>query len=112
MHVCKQTIFFCVRLRDDFVEAMDGVMSHLRRESHPSKLVYIGELLHGQTFSPKMVWICFVVGDHGDTTKGISFADAFHCPLIFSKNLPCCFKGSFGVFSAWHFDVRSSQWLG
>ena len=49
------------RLRDDFVEAMDGVMSLLKRESHPSKLVYIGELLHGQTFSPKMVENCFAV---------------------------------------------------
>lgn len=47
-------IVFC-RLRDDFAEAMDGVMSLLKRESHPNKLVYIGELLHGQTFSPKMV---------------------------------------------------------
>lgn len=50
-------------LRDDFVEAMDGVMSLLKRESHPSKLVYIGELLHGQTFSPKMDHlVCFLPG--------------------------------------------------
>ena len=47
--------FFLARLRDDFVDSMDGVMSLLRRESEPSKLVYIGELLHGSTFSPKMV---------------------------------------------------------
>lgn len=50
-------------LRDDFVEAMDGVMSLLKRESHPNKLVYIGELLHGQTFSPKMDHlVCFLPG--------------------------------------------------
>lgn len=50
-------------LRDDFVEAMDGVMSLLKRESHPSKLVFIGELLRGQTFSPKMDHlVCFLPG--------------------------------------------------
>lgn len=50
-------------LRDDFVDSMDGVMSLLRRESEPSKLVYIGELLHGSTFSPKMDHlVCFLPG--------------------------------------------------
>lgn len=50
-------------LKDDFVEAMDGVMSLLKRESHPSKLVFIGELLRGQTFSPKMDHlVCFLPG--------------------------------------------------
>jgi len=50
-------------LRDDFIEAMDGVMSLLKRESHPSKLVFIGELLRGQTFSPKMDHlVCFLPG--------------------------------------------------
>lgn len=36
---------------------MGGVMLLLKRESQPSNLVYIGELLHGQTFSPKMVHV-------------------------------------------------------
>ena len=34
---------------------MEGVMSLLARKSEPNKLLFVGELLHGQTFSPKMV---------------------------------------------------------
>lgn len=50
-------------LKSDFVDAMDGVMSLLKRESQPSSLVFIGELLHGQTFSPKMDHlVCFLPG--------------------------------------------------
>ena len=30
-------------------------MNLLARKSEPKKLLYVGELLHGQTFSPKMV---------------------------------------------------------
>jgi len=36
-------------------------MSLLKRESQPNRLVYIGELLHGQTFSPKMVMSLLLV---------------------------------------------------
>lgn len=47
--------FNCFRFRDDYVDAIDGVKKHLLRESSPSKLLYLGELLGGRTFSPKMV---------------------------------------------------------
>lgn len=49
--------------RDDYVDAIDGVKKHLLRESSPSKLLYLGELLGGRTFSPKMDHlVCFLPG--------------------------------------------------
>ncbi|XP_069120204.1 endoplasmic reticulum mannosyl-oligosaccharide 1,2-alpha-mannosidase-like isoform X2 [Argopecten irradians] len=49
--------------KDDFLEAIDGVKKHLLRESSPSKLLYIGELLGGRTFSPKMDHlVCYLPG--------------------------------------------------
>ena len=39
------------------MDAIEGVKKHLLRESQPNKLVYIGELLGGRNFSPKMVSI-------------------------------------------------------
>lgn len=37
--------------------AIEGIKTHLLKESEPSKLLYIGELLGGRSFSPKMVSI-------------------------------------------------------
>ncbi|OWF52591.1 Endoplasmic reticulum mannosyl-oligosaccharide 1,2-alpha-mannosidase [Mizuhopecten yessoensis] len=49
--------------KDDFVNAIDGVKKHLLRESSPSKLLYLGELLGGRTFSPKMDHlVCYLPG--------------------------------------------------
>ena len=45
----------CYRFRDDYVEAMEGVKEKLVRQSEPSKLTFVGELLSGRNFSPKMV---------------------------------------------------------
>ena len=39
----------------DYVAAVDGIKKHLMKESEPNKLMFFGELLGGQTFSPKMV---------------------------------------------------------
>ena len=33
---------------------MDGVISNLVKKAKPDGLVYVGELLNGWTFSPKM----------------------------------------------------------
>ena len=60
--ICK----FCDRFRHDYIEAVDGMKKHLLRKSEPSKLTYLGELLSGRNFSPKMVSVwhhgkaCFV----------------------------------------------------
>ena len=43
------------RFRDDYVDAMKGVKEKLVRKSEPSKLTFVGELLSGRNFSPKMV---------------------------------------------------------
>lgn len=50
----KPYIYF-VRLLDDYNESMTGVMEKLVRKSNPNQLTYIGELLSGSDFSPKMV---------------------------------------------------------
>ncbi|KAK3730045.1 hypothetical protein QZH41_009559 [Actinostola sp. cb2023] len=50
-------------LKNDFISAMDGVISLLSRRSEPNKLLYVGELLHGTSFSPKMDHlVCFLPG--------------------------------------------------
>ena len=41
------------------MEAIRGMEKHLMRETEPNKLTFIGELLNGRTFSPKMVRIFF-----------------------------------------------------
>ncbi|GAB1607422.1 endoplasmic reticulum mannosyl-oligosaccharide 1,2-alpha-mannosidase-like isoform X1 [Argonauta hians] len=49
--------------RDDYLEAIKGIKLHLLRESEPSKLVYVGELLSGRNFSPKMDHlVCYLPG--------------------------------------------------
>lgn len=41
-------------MRDDYLEAIEGVRRHLLHRSEPSKLTFVGELAHGR-FSAKMV---------------------------------------------------------
>ncbi|KAK7095421.1 endoplasmic reticulum mannosyl-oligosaccharide 1,2-alpha-mannosidase-like isoform X2 [Littorina saxatilis] len=54
----KLTVF-----KDDYVDAMTGVKERLVRKSEPSKLTFIGELLSGRNFSPKMDHlVCFLAG--------------------------------------------------
>lgn len=49
---CQHSVF---RYKEDYLEAVEGMKSHLVRRSSPNKLTYIGELLGGRSFSPKMV---------------------------------------------------------
>lgn len=52
-----------VTVKQDYIEAIEGVKKHLLRESEPNKLLYIGELLGGRTFSPKMDHlVCYLGG--------------------------------------------------
>ncbi|ESO92753.1 hypothetical protein LOTGIDRAFT_120396 [Lottia gigantea] len=49
--------------KDDYIESIEGVKDKLLRKSEPSKLTFIGELLSGRTFSPKMDHLaCFLPG--------------------------------------------------
>ncbi|XP_048772672.2 endoplasmic reticulum mannosyl-oligosaccharide 1,2-alpha-mannosidase-like isoform X2 [Ostrea edulis] len=50
-------------LKKDYMAAVGGIKAHLLRESEPNKLLYIGELLGGRSFSPKMDHlVCFMPG--------------------------------------------------
>ncbi|OQV17586.1 Endoplasmic reticulum mannosyl-oligosaccharide 1,2-alpha-mannosidase [Hypsibius exemplaris] len=50
-------------LRSDFIEAMAGAKTHLIKYSHPNHLLFVGELLGGDHFSPKMdALACFLPG--------------------------------------------------
>ncbi|KAL4218786.1 Endoplasmic reticulum mannosyl-oligosaccharide 1 [Mactra antiquata] len=52
-----------MKYKNDFVQAVEGMQKHLVRKSEPSKLTYIGELLSGRSFSPKMDHlVCFMGG--------------------------------------------------
>jgi hypothetical protein len=42
-------------VKQDFESAMDGMKMHLVQRSEPNKLFFLGELLAGSSFSPKMV---------------------------------------------------------
>ncbi|CAG5127693.1 unnamed protein product [Candidula unifasciata] len=49
--------------KDDFAESVEGVRKWLLRKSEPSKLLFVGELLNGRNFSPKMDHlVCFYPG--------------------------------------------------
>ncbi|XP_046566633.1 endoplasmic reticulum mannosyl-oligosaccharide 1,2-alpha-mannosidase-like [Haliotis rubra] len=49
--------------KDDYVEAIAGMKEKLVRRSEPSKLLFVGELLSGRSFSPKMDHlVCFLGG--------------------------------------------------
>ena len=43
------------RLKNEFVKAMDGVLSLLVKKTKPNGLTFVGELLTGRSYSPKMV---------------------------------------------------------
>jgi len=46
--------------KEEYTKAMEGVMRLLvRKSAGPLKLTYVGELLNGRSFSPKMV--CFTL---------------------------------------------------
>lgn len=50
-------------LKDDYLEAVEGIRKHLVRYSEPNKLLFVGELLRGLTFSPKMDHlVCYLPG--------------------------------------------------
>jgi len=42
MHVAIASIHGDCRLKDDYMNAMDGIRIHLLRHSEPSKLAYVG----------------------------------------------------------------------
>ncbi|GFO45639.1 mannosyl-oligosaccharide 1,2-alpha-mannosidase [Plakobranchus ocellatus] len=51
------------QFKTDFEESYQGVKSKLVRRSEPNKLLFIGELLAGRNFSPKMDHlVCFYAG--------------------------------------------------
>lgn len=52
------------RLRDDYLEAVEGIRRHLLGRSEPRKLTFVGELAHGH-FSAKMVSRSLVQGGLG-----------------------------------------------
>ncbi|XP_077535779.1 alpha-Mannosidase class I b [Haemaphysalis longicornis] len=50
-------------LKEDYLAAVEGIMKHLVRRSEPNKLVFIGELVRGRTFYPKMDHlVCYFPG--------------------------------------------------
>ncbi|UYV62933.1 MAN1B1 [Cordylochernes scorpioides] len=50
-------------LKDDFLEAMEGMVKHLVRRSKPNQMLFVGELLSGRSFSPKMDHlVCYLPG--------------------------------------------------
>lgn len=50
-------------LREDYAQAMKGMESKLVRFSEPNKLTFVGELIGGKTYSPKMDHLaCFIAG--------------------------------------------------
>ncbi|XP_013413805.1 endoplasmic reticulum mannosyl-oligosaccharide 1,2-alpha-mannosidase-like [Lingula anatina] len=50
-------------VKDDYVESVEGIKKHLVRLTEPNKLTYVGELLSGSMFSPKMDHlVCFLPG--------------------------------------------------
>ncbi|KAH9508774.1 Endoplasmic reticulum mannosyl-oligosaccharide 1,2-alpha-mannosidase [Bulinus truncatus] len=52
-----------VVFKEDFISSYEGVKKSLMRRSEPSKLLFIGELLNGRNFSPKMDHLaCFYPG--------------------------------------------------
>lgn len=42
-------------MKEEYLTAIDGVMKLLVKKSLPNGLTYVGELLNGRSFSPKMV---------------------------------------------------------
>ncbi|XP_008574715.1 PREDICTED: endoplasmic reticulum mannosyl-oligosaccharide 1,2-alpha-mannosidase [Galeopterus variegatus] len=50
------------RLLEDYVEAIEGVKTHLLRHSEPSKLTFVGELAHGRFVAKMDHLVCFLPG--------------------------------------------------
>ncbi|KAL1421255.1 hypothetical protein MTO96_023231 [Rhipicephalus appendiculatus] len=51
------------RLKEDYLAAVEGVQKYLVRRSEPNKLLFIGELVRGRTFYPKMDHlVCYFPG--------------------------------------------------
>lgn len=55
------TFIFLLRLLDDYNESIKGVMQKLVRKSVPNQITYIGELLQGSQYSPKMVRVGLLI---------------------------------------------------
>ncbi|XP_064460068.1 endoplasmic reticulum mannosyl-oligosaccharide 1,2-alpha-mannosidase-like isoform X2 [Ornithodoros turicata] len=50
-------------LKEDYLTAVEGIRSNLVRHSKPGGLLFVGELIRGQTFSPKMDHlVCYLPG--------------------------------------------------
>lgn len=50
-------------LKEDYLAAVEGIQKHLVRRSEPNKLLFIGELVRGRTFYPKMDHlVCYFPG--------------------------------------------------
>ncbi|XP_014671533.1 PREDICTED: endoplasmic reticulum mannosyl-oligosaccharide 1,2-alpha-mannosidase-like [Priapulus caudatus] len=53
-------------LKDDFMEAVEGIKKHMWKKSASNNLSFIGELLRGTSFSPKMDHlVCYFAGALG-----------------------------------------------
>ncbi|CCD68813.1 alpha-1,2-Mannosidase [Caenorhabditis elegans] len=69
-------------LKEDYGKAMKAMEKYLYRNSKPNKMFFIGELLSGQTYSPKMDHlVCFIAGtlsqgsQHGFPRKHLDMAE-------------------------------------
>ena len=90
------------------MDAIEGVKNHLLKESEPNKLLYIGELLGGRTFSPKMVCVLSLIIDtvkflhHASSLRNLSHSESLEVnPLSYSNWSPSFikrFRPSFLVF--------------
>ncbi|KAF8785957.1 endoplasmic reticulum mannosyl-oligosaccharide 1,2-alpha-mannosidase-like [Argiope bruennichi] len=50
-------------LKEDYMEAVDGILKHLVKQSYPNRLTFVGELLSGRSYSPKMDHlVCYLPG--------------------------------------------------
>lgn len=59
----KNSFSFNFSLIEDYIAAIDGVIEHLVRRTPNEKYVYIGELINGKDFKPKMDHLtCFLPG--------------------------------------------------
>ncbi|CAL2050050.1 unnamed protein product [Caenorhabditis brenneri] len=57
-------------LKEDYGKAMTAMEKYLYRNSEPNKLFFIGELLSGETYSPKMDHlVCFIAGTLSQGSK-------------------------------------------
>ncbi|KAF1747909.1 hypothetical protein GCK72_024375 [Caenorhabditis remanei] len=57
-------------LKEDYGKAMTAMEKYLYRNSEPKKMYFIGELLSGETYSPKMDHlVCFIAGTLSQGSK-------------------------------------------